>query len=82
MEIVELIGYGYRKTQGYFLLVFGSGVLLIFPDVILEWISEKTGQDYDRRHALILQGVGLTILIVSLNVTWDSELNWFLFFSL
>ncbi|MBN8247398.1 MAG: hypothetical protein J0L84_08135 [Verrucomicrobia bacterium] len=58
--------YGRGRGDWYDIPLFGVAALLVYPDVVLEWLSEVTGRALGWLHLLALEAAGVMGMILAM----------------
>ena len=66
------------KLNWYDPILLGLAALMVFPDYVLAWISDRTGRSFNVLHlvAVVVVGFALTALFMMLLMPYEPRLRW------
>jgi hypothetical protein len=69
---IALIMYGNGNNGWYDIIFIGIGVIMFFPDLILEWIGEGTGRLFSWRHIVWLEIIAIVSIVIGMMLLMPS----------
>lgn len=54
-----------RNWEWHDIVVFALAAAIVYPDKLLVWVGEKTGQEFTRNHAILAGSASLGLLAVT-----------------
>jgi hypothetical protein len=52
------------RLNGYDVVLLALAAAIVYPDKVLEWLSERTGRVFGWFHVMVLEGIAITSMCV------------------
>ena len=69
---------GRSSWNWYDFFIFALAAIVVYPDKLLDWLGERTGQVFGWRHVALLKvfAIGSMIALMMLLLSADPSLRW------
>ena len=70
--------FGWRGAQWYDFVLAAIAAAIVYPDVVLEWLSERTGKSYGWIHLMVFEILAVTAMAATVWVLMSNypKLDW------
>lgn len=56
--------FGRGRLHWYDFIIAGLAAVIVYPDEVLDWIGDRTGQAFNWGHVLLLEGIAIALMFV------------------
>ena len=70
--------FGRGRWHWYDIILVGLAAIIVYPDKVLEWLSERTGRELGWLHLILIEvvAIGLTVIAMVLLMPAYPKLEW------